>query len=82
MAKSQSIALVAGGQVSRSFLVRLPRLRERIGPVKAASGYALNTGGTESVQVGTAAGKIYVVNLVGFGATPGNYQVDLMFTSP
>jgi predicted short-subunit dehydrogenase-like oxidoreductase (DUF2520 family) len=37
MAKSQSIALVAGGQVSRSFLVRLPRLRERIGPVKAAS---------------------------------------------
>lgn len=37
MAKSQLIALVAGGQVSRSFLVRLPRLRERIGPVKAAS---------------------------------------------
>jgi predicted short-subunit dehydrogenase-like oxidoreductase (DUF2520 family) len=37
MAKSQSIALVAGGQVSRSFLVRLPHLHERIGPVKAAS---------------------------------------------
>ena len=37
MAKSQSIALVAGGQVSRSFLVRLPHLRERIGPVKAVS---------------------------------------------
>ncbi len=37
MAKSQSIALVAGGQVSRSFLVRLPRLCERIGPVKGAS---------------------------------------------
>jgi predicted short-subunit dehydrogenase-like oxidoreductase (DUF2520 family) len=37
MAKSQPIALVAGGQVSRSFLVRLPHLRERIGPVKAAS---------------------------------------------
>lgn len=37
MAKPHPIALVAGGQVSRSFLVRLPHLRERIGPVKAAS---------------------------------------------
>jgi predicted short-subunit dehydrogenase-like oxidoreductase (DUF2520 family) len=37
MAKSQLIALVVAGPVSRSFLVRLPRLRERIGPVKAAS---------------------------------------------
>jgi len=41
-----------------------------------------NTSGTETVQIGTTAGKIYVVNLVGFGATPGNYQVDLTFTSP
>jgi hypothetical protein len=31
--------------------------------------------------VNTVNGKIYVVNLVGFGATPGDYQVDLTFTS-
>lgn len=37
MARLHPIALVAGGQVSRSFLVRLPRLREWIGPVKAVS---------------------------------------------
>jgi hypothetical protein len=41
-----------------------------------------NTSGTETVHVATTAGKLYVVNLVGFGATPGDYQVDLQFTSP
>lgn len=37
MAKPQPIALIAEGQLSRSFLSRLPHLRERLGPVKAAS---------------------------------------------
>jgi len=37
MARSQPIALVCSGQVSRSFLARLPGLRENIGPVKASS---------------------------------------------
>lgn len=40
------------------------------------------TSGTETAHVNTVNGKIYVVNLVGFGATPGNYQVNLAFTSP
>ncbi len=37
MAKPQPIALLAEGQLSRSFLSRLPHLRDRLGPVKAAS---------------------------------------------
>ena len=37
MARSQSLALVGGGQVSKSFLVRLPRLGDCLGPVKASS---------------------------------------------
>jgi hypothetical protein len=41
-----------------------------------------NTSGTETVQGTTANGQVYVVNLVGLGATPGDYQVDLHFTSP
>jgi hypothetical protein len=42
----------------------------------------LNGGGTENVSLSTGNGAVYVVNLVGFGATPGDYQVDLQFTSP
>jgi hypothetical protein len=41
-----------------------------------------NTSGTETVHVSTTTGKLYVVNLVGFGAVNANYQVDLQFTSP
>ena len=41
-----------------------------------------NLSGTETVTIPTTAGKIYVVNLIGFGKTPGGYQVDLQFSSP
>jgi hypothetical protein len=41
-----------------------------------------NLSGTETVQVPTVAGRTYVVSLVGFGATPGDYTVNLSFTSP
>jgi len=40
------------------------------------------TSGTETATVPTIAGKKYLVNLVGFGATPGNYAVAMSFTSP
>jgi hypothetical protein len=40
------------------------------------------TSGTETVSFPTVAGRKYVVNLVGFAATPGNYAVDMSFTSP
>ena len=42
----------------------------------------VNTTGTETVHFNTAAGKKYVVNLIGFGETPGDYGVTLHFTSP
>lgn len=41
-----------------------------------------NTTGTETVHVSTVAGKVYVVNLIGFGPTPGDYNVNVSFTSP
>jgi len=41
-----------------------------------------NTSGTETISGVADNGVVYVVSLVGFGATPGDYQVDLQFTSP
>ena len=46
------------------------------------AGADANLSGTETVSLPTTNGSIYVVNLIGFGATPGNYQVDLQFTGP
>jgi hypothetical protein len=50
--------------------------------VQAAAADLLNTGGTENVSFLAGNGVVYVANLVGFGATPGNYTVNLQFTSP
>jgi hypothetical protein len=46
------------------------------------AGADANTSGTETVHVNTTSGTTYVVNLVGFGATAGNYSVSLQFSSP
>jgi hypothetical protein len=60
---------------------------EDVGLVVYQAGVVVGTAdvsysGTETVHVSTTSGKPYVVSLVGFGATPGDYQVDLQFTSP
>ncbi len=55
MARTRSVALVCSGQVSRSFLSRLPGLAEHLGPVKAPS-YRLASRTVNSIRAGHPVG--------------------------